>query len=431
MKIAVIGGGGREHALIQKLREGKGNHGIIAIPGNGGIASVATCIPLNPIDITAIAEYCAGNKVDYVIVAPDDPLALGMVDALAAKGIPAFGPTAAASRIESSKVFAKELMRDHNIPTARYEVFTDAEEAHSYLRSGIDYPVVIKADGLALGKGVLICLDEQEAVVAVRNIMKERIFGNSGSRIIVEEFLTGPEISALAFCDGETLVPMVTSMDHKRALEGDQGPNTGGMGAIAPNPFYTKELEKLCMDLIFLPTLRAMKEKGAPFKGCLYFGLMLTPTGPKVIEYNCRFGDPETQAILPLLEGNLLEIMQACTEGRLTKEMVKLREDSSCCVVLASGGYPGSYKKGLPITGLETLTNQADIHVYHAGTQLENGTLVTSGGRVLGITAVAPTLQQAVNRAYEAAGQVHFDGVYCRHDIGKKALELQSIVSVN
>ena len=424
MKIAVIGGGGREHALIQKLRESQERHEIIAIPGNGGIAAGATCISLKPDDITAVSEYCAGNRVDYVVVAPDDPLALGLVDVLKAKGIPAFGPTAAAARLESSKVFAKELMRKYGIPTARYEVFTDAEAAGAHLRSGIEYPVVVKADGLALGKGVLICLNEREAEVAIHDLMRKRIFGESGAKVLIEEFLTGPEISVLAFCDGETLVPMVSSMDHKRVFDGDKGPNTGGMGVVAPNPFYTKQLHEKCMNEIFLPTLRGMKAEGAPFQGCLYFGLMLTGTGPKVIEYNCRFGDPETQVVLPLLEGNLLEIMQACTEGRLSADMVRMSGQSAACVVLASGGYPGAYKKGLPITGLEDLANLPDVYVYHAGTQLEDNLLVTAGGRVLGVTAVAPTLEKALEKAYDAAARIHFDGVFYRRDIGKRALEL-------
>ncbi len=429
MKIAVIGGGGREHALIHKLRESPLCHEIVAIPGNGGIATGATCIALNPTDITAVVQYCAGNRVDYVVVAPDDPLALGLVDALEAKGIPAFGPTAAAARIESSKIFAKALMKEHGIPTARYEAFSDMEEALHYLRTDCEYPVVVKADGLALGKGVVICLSEHEAAVAVRSMMKDRIFGESGSQVVLEEFLTGPEISVLAFCDGDTLVPLASSMDHKRALEGDNGPNTGGMGVIAPSPFYNESFEKTCMDTIFLPTIRAMKAKGAPFKGCLYFGLMATATGPKVIEYNCRFGDPETQAVLPLLEGDLLEIMLACTGGTLRKELVGLRPGATACVVLASGGYPGNYRRGLPLSGLEKAAAQPSIQLCHAGTRLENNELVTSGGRVLGVTAVAPSLQTAIERAYAAASHIHFEDMYYRRDIGKKALDLQNLLS--
>ncbi len=426
MKVAVIGSGGREHALVKKLRESSGCHEITAIPGNGGIAACATCIALNPTDITAVAQYCAGNRVDYVVVAPDNPLALGLVDALEAKGIPAFGPSAAAAQIESSKVFAKNLMREYGIPTAQYEVFTDMDAAIAYLRTSCEYPLVVKADGLALGKGVVVCLSEQEAVAAVVGLMKDRIFGESGARIILEEFLTGPEISVLAFCDGKTLVPFGSGMDHKRAMDGDTGPNTGGMGVIAPNPIFTKELQDICMDTIFLPTVRAMQEKGIPFKGCLYFGLIATATGPKVIEYNCRFGDPETQAFLPLLEGDLLAIMQACTAGTLRPEMVKVRSGASACLVLASGGYPGHFEKGLPVTGLEKAYAQPDTYVYHAGTKLENNRLVTSGGRVLGVTAVAQNLQEALEKAYKTASFIQYKNVYYRQDIGKKALDMQN-----
>lgn len=428
MKVAVIGSGGREHALIQRLQESPLCHKIIAIPGNGGIATGATCIALKPTDITAVVQYCAGNHIDYVVVAPDDPLALGLVDALAAKGIPAFGPTAAAARIEASKVFAKGLMKEYGIPTARCEVFRDMDEALNYLRSGCEYPVVVKADGLALGKGVVICLSESEAIVAVRSMMKDRVFGDSGSQIVLEEFLTGPEISVLAFCDGSTLVPLASSMDHKRALEGDLGPNTGGMGVIAPNPFYHDAIADECMNTIFLPTLRALQAKGTPFQGCLYFGLMLTATGPKVIEYNCRFGDPETQAVLPLLEGDLLEIMLACTEGRLRPEMVKTRPGAAACVVLASGGYPSGYRKGLPLSGLEKAAALPGVQLCHAGTCLVNNVLVTSGGRVLGVTAVAENLEAALEKAYQAAGHIHFEGLYYRRDIGKKALEMQNYI---
>ncbi len=426
MKIAVIGGGGREHALIQKLQESPQCSEIIAIPGNGGISELATCVPLNATDIAAITKYCCENNIEYVVVAPDDPLALGLVDALQGKGIPAFGPTAAAARIESSKIFAKDLMRQYGIPTATYESFSDFDAALTYLKENKTYPIVVKADGLALGKGVLICQNESEAILAVEQLMKDRLFGDSGSRVVLEEFLIGPEVSILAFCDGTTLVPLVSSMDHKRALDGDLGPNTGGMGVVSPMPAYTNELANECLNTIFLPTVRALSEQGNPFKGCLYFGLMLTNTGPKVIEYNCRFGDPETQAIIPLLQSDLLEIMLACTEGRLHPDMITLRKAATACVILASGGYPGWYSKGLPISGLDGLAEFSDISVCHAGTQLKDGVLCTSGGRVLSITALASTLEKALDLAYCAVDRVHFDEMCYRKDIGKKALDLQN-----
>ncbi len=423
-KIAVIGGGGREHALIQKLSESPSCDSIVAIPGNGGIASHANCVSISATDIAAITQYCVDDKIDYVVVAPDDPLALGLVDALEAQGIPAFGPTAAAAQIESSKIFAKELMQQHGIPTASYQSFSDMEAALTYLETNEAYPIVVKADGLALGKGVLICQNEQEAVSAVRQLMQEQIFGDSGAQIVIEEFLIGPEISVLVFCDGKTLVPLPSCMDHKRALDGDRGPNTGGMGVVSPNPVYTDALAEECFSTIFLPTVRALSERGTPFKGCLYFGLMATQNGPKVIEYNCRFGDPETQAVLPLLESDLLEIMLACTEGRLLPELVKLRKAAAACIVLASGGYPESYAKGLPITGLEDLSSLDSIRVCHAGTVLQGETPVTSGGRVLSVTATAATLREALDSAYQAVGRIHFDHLYYRKDIGQKALDL-------
>lgn len=422
MKIAVVGGGGREHAIVAKLKESPNCGEIVVLPGNGGTAKEAHNVAIKATEIRKAADYCCDNGVDYVVVAPDDPLALGLVDALEAKGIPAFGPNAAAARIEASKVFAKDLMRKYNIPTAGYQTFSDVHDARAYLRGDIEYPVVIKADGLALGKGVIICLSPQEADAALYTIMEEKVFGESGARIVVEEFLTGPEVSVLAFCDGKTLVPMVSSMDHKRALDGNMGPNTGGMGCIAPNPFYTEKIAERCMKEIFLPTVAAMNAEGAPFKGCLYFGLMLTGAGPKVIEYNCRFGDPETQVVLPLLASDLLEIMQACTEGGLSPAMVKFREESAACVVMASGGYPVAYKTGYPIVGIDE-AEALGTKVYHAGTKLSNGQTLTSGGRVLGVTATAPTLPGALGIAYDACGKIKFKDAFYRKDIGERAVQ--------
>ena len=423
MKVLVVGGGGRENAIIRKLKEAKAAPQLYCAPGNGGIAADAVCVPIKATDVQAMVEWAVQNAMDYVVVAPDDPLALGMVDALAEKGIPAFGPDKAAARIEASKVFSKDLMKKYGIPTARYEAFSDAESARAYIRAQGKYPVVVKADGLALGKGVLICEDEAAAMAAVKSIMEDGAFGASGSRVVVEEFLTGPEVSVLSFTDGQTVVPMVSSMDHKRALDGDRGLNTGGMGTIAPNPCYTPELAQACMRTIFQPTIEAMRAEGCPFRGCLYFGLMLTPDGPKVIEYNCRFGDPETQVVLPLLDGDLLEIMQATTNGTLAGVPVKWKAASAVCVVLASGGYPQKYESGKPITGL--VNGQlpgGGATVFHAGTKLEDGGLVTAGGRVLGVTAVAETLQAAVKAAYAAAENIHFEGMHMRSDIGARAL---------
>ena len=397
MKVLVVGGGGREHAIIRKLKEAKAAPKLYCAPGNGGIAADAECVPIKATDVQAMVEWAVQNAIDYVVVAQDDPLALGMVDALAEKGIPAFGPNKAAARIEASKVFSKNLMKKYGIPTARYETFSDAESARAYIRAQDKYPVVVKADGLALGKGVLICKDEAAAMAAVKSMMEDGAFGASGSRVVVEEFLTGPEVSVLSFTDGQTVVPMVSSMDHKRALDGDEGLNTGGMGTIAPNPYYTPEIAQVCMRTIFLPTIEAMRSEGCPFQGCLYFGLMLTPDGPKVIEYNCRFGDPETQVVLPLLEGDLLEIMQATTNGTLAGVPVKWKDAYAACVVLASGGYPQTYESGKRITGLvEGQLPGGEATVFHAGTRLEGGELVTAGGRVLGVTAVAETLLAAV-----------------------------------
>ena len=423
MKVLVVGGGGREHAIIRKLKEAKAAPKLYCAPGNGGIAADAECVPIKATDVQAMVEWAVQNAIDYVVVAPDDPLALGMVDALAEKGIPAFGPNKAAARIEASKVFSKNLMKKYGIPTARYETFSDAESARAYIRAQDKYPVVVKADGLALGKGVLICKDEAAAMAAVKSMMEDGAFGASGSRVVVEEFLTGPEVSVLSFTDGQTVVPMVSSMDHKRALDGDEGLNTGGMGTIAPNPYYTPEIAQVCMRTIFLPTIEAMRSEGCPFQGCLYFGLMLTPDGPKVIEYNCRFGDPETQVVLPLLEGDLLEIMQATTNGTLAGVPVKWKDAYAACVVLASGGYPQTYKSGKRITGLvDGQLPGGEATVFHAGTRLEGGELVTAGGRVLGVTAVAETLLAAVKDAYAAADHIHFEGMHKRSDIGARAL---------
>ena len=423
MKVLVVGGGGREHAIIRKLKEAKAAPRLYCAPGNGGIAADAECVPIKATDVQAMVEWAVQNAIDYVVVAPDDPLALGMVDALAEKGIPAFGPNKAAARIEASKVFSKNLMKKYGIPTARYETFSDAESARAYIRAQDKYPVVVKADGLALGKGVLICKDEAAAMAAVKSMMEDGAFGTSGSRVVVEEFLTGPEVSVLSFTDGQTVVPMVSSMDHKRALDGDEGLNTGGMGTIAPNPYYTPEIAQVCMRTIFQPTNDAMRSEGCPFQGCLYFGLMLTPDGPKVIEYNCRFGDPETQVVLPLLEGDLLEIMQATTNGTLAGVPVKWKDAYAACVVLASGGYPQTYESGKRITGLvDGQLPGGEATVFHAGTRLEGGELVTAGGRVLGVTAVAETLLAAVKDAYAAADHIHFEGMHKRSDIGARAL---------
>lgn len=426
MKVLVVGGGGREHAILRKLKESPLCTELWAAPGNAGIGCDAHCQPIAATDIDALTAFAREQAFDYVVVAPDDPLALGLVDRLKEIGIPAFGPSRAAARIEASKVFSKTLMRKYGIPTADYEVFDDPAAAIAYIRQRGVYPVVVKADGLALGKGVLICEDEAAAEAAVREIMVEAKFGASGRRVVVEEFLTGPEVSVLSFTDGKTLVPMLSSMDHKRALDGDAGLNTGGMGVIAPNPYYTAAVAARCMDEIFLPTIQAMQAEGCPFTGCLYFGLMLTPAGPKVIEYNCRFGDPETQGVLPLLDSDLLEIMLACTEGRLHEIPVQWKPGAAACVVLASGGYPAAYQKGKPITGLAAdgqLPGQPDITVYHAGTASgADGGFVTNGGRVLGVTATALTLPEALKKAYAAADRISFENLHRRSDIGQRAL---------
>ena len=417
MKIMVVGGGGREHAIIKKIKENKKVAEIFALPGNGGIAADATCVEIGATDIDNIVKFAVENKIDYAVVAPDDPLVLGCVDALSEKGIPCFGPKANAAIIEGSKVFSKNLMKKYNIPTATYEVFEDMEEALDYLETA-PIPTVIKADGLALGKGVIIAQTRDEAKTAVRDMMEGGIFGKSGSRVVVEEFLTGPEVSVLAFTDGKVVKPMVSSMDHKRIGDNDTGLNTGGMGTVAPNPYYTKPIADECMETIFLPTINAMNAEGRTFKGCLYFGLMLTPNGPKVIEYNCRFGDPETQVVLPLLESDLLDIMQATTNGSLADTEVKFADKHACCVILASNGYPTSYKKGFEMT----FTDEALKSTYVAGAKLENGKLVTSGGRVTGTTAIADSLAEAIKEAYRLSDGVKFEGAYRRSDIGQKAL---------
>lgn len=423
MNILVIGSGGREHAIVRKLKESPKTGRLWCAPGNGGIAADAECVNIGAMDIDGVVRFAQENPVDLVFVAPDDPLAAGMVDALEAAGVRAFGPRANAAVIEGSKVFSKNLMKKYGIPTARYEVFSDPAEAVAYIEAEGKFPVVVKADGLALGKGVIIAESLEAAKAAVRTIMEDKVFGASGNHIVVEEFLTGPEVSVLAFTDGKTLRPMVSSKDHKRALDGDRGLNTGGMGTIAPNPYYTPQIAQVCMETIFKPTVAAMKAEGRPFKGCLYFGLMLTPDGPKVIEYNCRFGDPETQVVLPLLESDLLAVMQAATNGTLAQTEVKFSGQSAACVVLASGGYPQHYEKGKPITGLaDGQLPGGGATVYHAGTALADNVLVTSGGRVLGVTAVADSLFDAVAAAYGAADQIGFEGLHRRSDIGQKAL---------
>lgn len=418
MKIAVVGGGGREHAIIKKLKENKSVEKIYALPGNGGIAADAECVNIGAKDIEAITKFAVDNKIDYAVVAPDDPLVLGAVDSLENAGIPCFGPRANAAIIEGSKIFSKNLMKKYNIPTAEYEVFDNAENAIKYL-SDCTYPAVIKADGLALGKGVIIAQTKEEAVDAIRSMMEDKVFGDSGTKVVVEEFLTGPEVSVLSFTDGNTVVPMVSSMDHKRAHDNDEGPNTGGMGTVAPNPYYTKEIAEECMEKIFLPTIKAMNAEGRTFKGCLYFGLMLTENGPKVIEYNCRFGDPETQVVLPLLESDLLTVMQAVTNGTLAETEVKFSNGSACCVILASKGYPVKYESGYEIVLPKTDENEV---IYVAGAKKDGEKLLSAGGRVLGVTATAPTLEEAIKKAYELTDRVKFDNGFCRKDIGRRAL---------
>ncbi|MBR5571196.1 MAG: phosphoribosylamine--glycine ligase [Oscillospiraceae bacterium] len=418
MKLMVIGGGGREHAIIKSLKKNPEVEAIFCLPGNGGIAMDATCVNIGAKDIPAQVAFAKENGIDYAVVAPDDPLALGAVDALTEAGISCFGPNKAAAIIESSKAFSKDLMKKYNIPTAAYETFTDAQKALAYVEK-CDIPVVVKADGLALGKGVIIAQTRDEAREAVRSMMEDKVFGDSGNCVVIEEFLTGPEVSVLSFTDGETVIPMVSSMDHKRVGDNDTGLNTGGMGTIAPNPFYTATIAEECMETIFLPTIRAMKAENRTFKGCLYFGLMLTEKGPKVIEYNCRFGDPETQVVLPLLKSDLLTVMQAVTNGTLAETPVEFADESACCVVMASGGYPGKYPTGFPIT----MDADAAENTFVAGAKTVDGQMVTGGGRVLGVTATAPTLKEAIAKAYARVNNVSFEGAYYRHDIGGRALK--------
>ena len=418
MKILVVGGGGREHTIIKKLKENPAVEVIYALPGNGGMQDDAICVPVGAKDLDGIAAFAKENAIDFAVVAPDDPLVLGCVDRLNEIGIPCFGPRANAAIIEGSKVFSKNLMKKYGIPTASYEVFEDMDAALDYIKTA-PIPTVIKADGLALGKGVIIAQTRKEAVDAVLSMMQDKAFGESGSRVVVEEFLTGPEVSVLAFTDGKCVKPMVSSMDHKRALDGDQGLNTGGMGTVAPNPYYTDDIAQECMETIFLPTIAAMNAEGRTFCGCLYFGLMLTPNGPKVIEYNCRFGDPETQVVLPLLQSDLLTIMQATANGTLAETEVKFAERHACCVVVASGGYPQKYGSGYPMTLPET---GKDEYIFVAGAKLQDGVLVTAGGRVLGAVAVEDTLADAVAHAYRIADKVEFENAYKRRDIGQRAL---------
>lgn len=422
MKILVVGGGGREHAIIMKLAESKRVKKLYCTPGNGGISRYAECFDVKATDITGVVALAKQLKVDMVVVAPDDPLVLGMVDALNAEGFMTFGPNKAAAIIEGSKVFSKDLMKKYNIPTAKYETFTDSVSAISYLKEQNSYPAVIKADGLALGKGVIIAADEAEAVAAVKSMIDDKQFGESSSTVVIEEFLTGPEISVLSFTDGNVVVPMVSSMDHKRALDGDKGLNTGGMGTIAPNPFYTEEVAKECMEKIFIPTINAMNAEGRKFKGCLYFGLMATSKGVKVIEYNCRFGDPETQVVLPLLDTDLCDIFEAVYNEKLADMDIKWKSECCSCVVMASGGYPQSYDKGIEMFGMDDKGQVDGVFVYHAGTKYENGKFYTNGGRVIGVTATGATLQKALDRSYAAVEKIKFDKAHYRKDIGKRAL---------
>ena len=417
MKVMVVGGGGREHAIIKKLKENKNITEIFALPGNGGMKDDATLVNIGAKDIEAQVEFAKANGIDYAVVAPDDPLVLGAVDALNSAGIPCFGPDKKAAIIEGSKVFSKNLMKKYNIPTAQYEVFSNKEDALKYLETA-PIPTVIKADGLALGKGVIIAETREEAKNAVISMMEDKVFGDSGNNIVIEEFLTGPEVSVLSFTDGKTVVPMVSSMDHKRALDGDKGLNTGGMGTVAPNPYYTEDIAKECMETIFLPTINAMNQEGRSFKGCLYFGLMITEKGPKVIEYNCRFGDPETQVVLPLLESDLLTVMQATTNGTLAETEVKFKKGAAACVVMASSGYPQKYESGFPLTIDDSVADK----VYVAGAKLDGSVLKTAGGRVLGVTDTAETLDSALSKAYENLKKVHFENAFWRKDIGAKAL---------
>ena len=417
MKVMVVGGGGREHAIIKKLKLSSEIDTIYALPGNAGMKGDAICVNVGAKDIDGLVKFALDQKIDYAVVAPDDPLVLGAVDRLSEVGVPCFGPDSKAAIIEGSKIFSKNLMKKYGIPTATYETFDNESDALSYLENA-PMPIVIKADGLALGKGVIIANTKAEAIEAVKSMMADKVFGNSGSRIVIEEFLTGPEVSVLAFTDGKVVKPMISSMDHKRALDNDEGLNTGGMGTVAPNPYYTDDIAKVCMEKIFLPTVNAMNAEGRTFKGCLYFGLMLTPNGPKVIEYNCRFGDPETQVVLPLLESDLFTVMRAVTDGKLADVDVKFSDKHACCVIMASKGYPQSYDKGFELKIPESIANS----VYVAGAADKDGVLVTNGGRVLGATAIASTLSEAINGAYDLVKMISFDNAYFRSDIGQRAL---------
>ncbi len=416
MKVMVVGGGGREHAIIKKIKESSKVDEIFALPGNGGIARDATCVDIKATDIEALVDFAKNNNIDFAVVAPDDPLVLGAVDALEKIGIRCFGPKKNAAIIEGSKVFSKNLMKKYNIPTASYEVFDNADDALEYIKTA-PIPTVIKADGLALGKGVIIAMTREEAVDGIKSIMQDKIFGASGNNIVIEEFLEGPEVSVLSFTDGETVVPMISSMDHKRALDNDEGLNTGGMGTVAPNPYYTDAIAKECMETIFKPTIDAMNKEGRSFSGCLYFGLMITKNGPKVIEYNCRFGDPETQVVLPLLKSDLFEIMLKIADKKLCEAEIEFSNESACCVVMASNGYPKQYETG------KELLMPTDKNIYVAGAKLDGDKLLTAGGRVLGVTEVDDTLEKAIDKAYETVKQVSFENAYYRKDIGQKALK--------
>lgn len=421
MKVLVVGGGGREHALIRKIKESPKVDSVACCPGNGGISYDAECYNVSATDIDGVVKLAGDIKADFVVVAPDDPLVAGMVDALNKAGFATFGPTADAAIIEGSKVFSKDLMLKYNIPTAQYKVFDKAEDVIAYLKEKNEFPAVIKADGLALGKGVIIPENLEDAIAGVKEIMEDKIFGESGNNVVVEEFLTGPEVSVLAFTDGKCVKPMVSSMDHKRALDGDKGLNTGGMGTVSPNPYYTDEVAKECMEKIFIPTINAMNSEGRTFKGCLYFGLMITPKRPKVIEYNCRFGDPETQVVLPRLKTDIMDIFEAINKGTLSELDIEWSDEACACVIMASGGYPKSYPKGIEITGLDN--GQLDgVTVYHAGTAIKDSKLVTSGGRVLGVTALGNTLEEALKKSYDAVGKINFENAHYRKDIGQRAL---------
>lgn len=421
MKVLVVGGGGREHALIRKIKESPRVDSVACCPGNGGISYDAECYNVSATDIDGVVNLAREIKADFVVVAPDDPLVAGMVDALNEAGFKTFGPRANAAIIEGSKVFSKNLMLKYNIPTAEYKVFDNADDAIEYVTEKNEFPTVIKADGLALGKGVIIPESLEEAVAGIREIMEDKIFGASGNNVVVEEFLTGPEVSVLAFTDGKCVKPMVSSMDHKRALDGDKGLNTGGMGTVSPNPYYTDEVARECMEKIFIPTIEAMNSEGRTFKGCLYFGLMLTPKGPKVIEYNCRFGDPETQVVLPRLKTDIMDIFDAINNETLSELNIEWSDDACTCLIMASGGYPKSYPKGIEINGL-TDGQLEGVTVYHAGTAIKDGRLVTSGGRVLGITALGSSLEDALKKSYAAAEKISFNGAHYRKDIGQRAL---------